>query len=113
MSVSLFFRLEYVDFLIRTKSTGQPKDLARKLKVSERTLYDVILLMRNLGAPVAYCKQKKTYYYLEEGIFVFRFQKHCKLEKFSSSKSNFSEAIVLLFFFCNLLVENATAFFLV
>ncbi|MFC5284504.1 hypothetical protein [Pedobacter alpinus] len=62
MSLQLFNRIEQVDFLISSKSTGKPKEFAKKIGLSERSLYDTINLMKKLGAPILYCKQKKTYF---------------------------------------------------
>ena len=70
-----FTRLETLDYLIRSKRTGAPRDLARRLKISERTLYDFLEVMRSLGAPIEYCKLTKTYYYTEKGSFNIRFKK--------------------------------------
>ncbi|MFD2162278.1 HTH domain-containing protein [Paradesertivirga mongoliensis] len=75
MQIELFLRLEALDFLIRTKSTGTPKSLARRLAISERTLYDSLDAMRDLGAPICYCRSKRTYYYSQQGSIGIRFRK--------------------------------------
>lgn len=107
MSIDLFFRLEYVDFLIRSKSTGKPKEFAGKLNVSERSLYDVIQLMKGLGAPIAYCKQKKTYYYTEEGNLILHFQKEKKPANLSSFASiQLGKAVVYCICLFDLFVES-------
>ena len=44
---------------ISTASTGKPKELAYKLNVSERTIYNYIHFMRNeLKAPIIYNRIK-------------------------------------------------------
>lgn len=55
--------LERVDQLIRLKSTGTPDDLSILLNVSKRSVYNIIELMKNMGAPIKYCQMRKTYYY--------------------------------------------------
>jgi predicted DNA-binding transcriptional regulator YafY len=78
MSIHLFSRLERLNFLIKSRSTGTPQALAKKLAVSERSLYVTLDLMKDLGAPICYCKQCKTYYYAEEGNLTVRFLKKSK-----------------------------------
>jgi predicted DNA-binding transcriptional regulator YafY len=68
-------RLKTLDRLIRTKATGSPKQLAKKMEISERTLFRLIDCLRSLGAPVVYCKNRACYYYEEEGLINFCFQK--------------------------------------
>lgn len=66
--------LKRMDTLIRTKATGTPNELARKLNVSPSTIYEYLLLMKNiLGAPIHYCKIRKSYYYSKRGKLNFGF----------------------------------------
>ena len=61
-------RIKRIDRLIATRSTGTPKDLADKLQLSERTIYDYInVLKEDFNAPVKYNKTTKTYYYETNG----------------------------------------------
>jgi len=55
--------LERLDDLIRKKATGTPDDLAKRLNVSTRTVYNYLHDMRSMGAPVAYDYRLQTYYY--------------------------------------------------
>jgi predicted DNA-binding transcriptional regulator YafY len=75
MAKHYFTRLEYLDYLIRLKATGTPEGLAKKLRISVRTAFGYIDLLKSLGAPIAYNKEKETYYYTENGSFHFKFQK--------------------------------------
>lgn len=75
MNVSIIKRVEKLDYLIRIKCTGNPEQLATKLNISVRTLYTTIELLKNLGAPIAYCKDRQSYYYCEDGEFCMRFIK--------------------------------------
>jgi predicted DNA-binding transcriptional regulator YafY len=70
-----FNRLEYLNYLIRLKATGSPDSLAKKLHLSVRTVFGYIDILKSLGAPIAYNKEKETYYYTENGSFYFKFQK--------------------------------------
>jgi biotin operon repressor len=60
------FLLQRVDHLVRTRATGSPKSLASLLKVSECSVYRLIDRLRNMGLPIAYDKQARTYYYEEQ-----------------------------------------------
>ena len=75
MKRDILFRIETLDFLIHTRSTGNPKKLAKRLSISVRTLYELLGLMKDLGAPICYSKPLKTYYYSESGSISFRFKK--------------------------------------
>jgi biotin operon repressor len=52
--------------LIKIKGTGSPEVLAQKLSCSERTARQKIEHLKEAGLPIAYCKQRQTYYYTEE-----------------------------------------------
>jgi hypothetical protein len=64
-------QLERLDQLIRLKATGSPKELAEKLDVSEGTVYNLMKLMRYLGANIEFCSYRNSYYY--EDRFLFKF----------------------------------------
>ena len=56
-------RLERLHLLIRRKSTGSPKELARRLFMSETTVYECIRTLKALGAPITYNLYRQTYEY--------------------------------------------------
>ncbi len=58
--------LERINNLIRTKSTGTPLQLAKKLGCCERALYDKIEELRSCGFPIEYDHERKCYYYTKE-----------------------------------------------
>ena len=66
-------QIERVDQLIRLKATGTPKELAARLELSESACYELLNLMKRLGAPVMYCRSRKCYYYEENVQFNFGF----------------------------------------
>lgn len=55
--------IERIDGMISRKSTGSPAELAQKIGVSERTLYNIIAIMKNLGAPIFYSSSRMSYCY--------------------------------------------------
>ncbi|NJN28418.1 MAG: hypothetical protein HC819_21825 [Cyclobacteriaceae bacterium] len=70
-------RLQRLDQLIRMKATGQPHELARRLKISPSTLYGHLEVLKNvLKAPVKYCHTRRSYVYDEEGRLFLGFKKN-------------------------------------
>lgn len=61
--------IDRTDALIRRKATGTPADLAAKLNQSERFVYQLINLMKNMGAPIIYCQERRSYCYEYEVEF--------------------------------------------
>ncbi|MEL6672698.1 MAG: hypothetical protein AAFR61_10925 [Bacteroidota bacterium] len=66
-------RIQYVDYMIRTKSTGRPKELASKIGISESGVYELIKLMKYMGAPIYYSNTRLSYCYEESVKFEFGF----------------------------------------
>lgn len=61
--------LEKLDRLIHVKGTGSPRELAKRVGISERSLYEYLKLMKDRGAPVAYSRERGTYFYEDNGKF--------------------------------------------
>jgi predicted DNA-binding transcriptional regulator YafY len=66
-------RFQTIDRLIQRKATGTSEQLAEKLGVSKRTIIEFINVMKELGAPIYFCKIKKSYCYKEKGHFNISF----------------------------------------
>lgn len=58
-----FNRLERLAFLIQRKATGSPEDLANRLEVSRRTIYNLIDILKGQGADIEYCRDRSSFYY--------------------------------------------------
>jgi predicted DNA-binding transcriptional regulator YafY len=56
MNASFIERIEIIDHLIRIRGTGRPEELANRLNISVRTLYETLELLKGLGAPIDYFK---------------------------------------------------------
>jgi len=69
-------KIEQADQLIRLKATGSATKFAEKLGMSKRNLHRLLDFMRELGAPIAYCKTHCRYYYEYEVEFIFGFRRH-------------------------------------
>jgi len=65
--------IEHLDLLtrmdqwIRRKGTGTPQAFAQRLGLSKASLYRHLDLLTKLGASVAYCRLRQTFYYETEG----------------------------------------------
>lgn len=59
-------RLQQVHQLIEIERTGTPTELARKLYVSERLVYNLLEQLKDFRASICYDRGRKTYYYCEE-----------------------------------------------
>jgi predicted DNA-binding transcriptional regulator YafY len=73
MPKEIICRLERIDHLIRSKATGTPVELASRLGLSERCIYNYISLLKDMGAPIKFCRLRNTYYYDSKGGFKFTF----------------------------------------
>jgi predicted DNA-binding transcriptional regulator YafY len=62
-----------LDLFIRQKGTGVPRDFARKLGISERSLYEYLKVLKDLGAPIKWSRHEQSYYYSVEGKFQISF----------------------------------------
>jgi predicted DNA-binding transcriptional regulator YafY len=75
MLPSFVTRLERLSRLIQIKATGNPKQLSHRLNISERSLYEYISLLKDMGVPVHYDRFRETYFYEDGFSFSLRFQK--------------------------------------
>ncbi len=79
-------KIERMDLLIRTNSTGRPVDFARKMGMSSRSLYNYINYMKTkLNAPVEYSSNMQSYFYKDKGSIKLGWIP----EKFNLSNNNF------------------------
>ena len=56
-------RLNRLHQLIKMCNTGSPDELAQKLHISKRHLYNVLDNLRALGAKIDYSRSDSTFYY--------------------------------------------------
>lgn len=66
-------RLERLDQLIRLKATGCADSLARRMDISRRTVYNLLEILRALGAEIAFCPHRQSFYYINDVCFDFSF----------------------------------------
>ncbi|MFK7968796.1 MAG: hypothetical protein AB8F95_00425 [Bacteroidia bacterium] len=82
-------RLKRIDRLIRRKATGSPESFAEKLDISVSHLYAIIRDMRELGAPIKYCRHRGSYYYEYEVCFLAEFFDDDQLGKLRGGTASF------------------------
>jgi biotin operon repressor len=56
-------RISMMHKLVSRQRTGTPEEFARQLGVSRTSLYELIDELRSRGAPIAYSKSAKTFFY--------------------------------------------------
>ena len=88
MQRDIFDRLTRIDYLIRIKGTGTPAQLAERLNVSERTIYDYISFMKSLGCPIKFDSYRESYFYEEEGSFIIAFHAKSRMITLGTDESN-------------------------
>ena len=56
-------RISKMHKLISRQKTGTPDEFARQLGISRTTVYELIYELRSRGAPIAYSKSARTFFY--------------------------------------------------
>jgi len=64
--IKIYKRLEYIHQLIKFQNTGPAKQLAEKLKISERTVFNLFNTLKALGYNIEYSFANNTYLFTEE-----------------------------------------------
>ena len=67
-------RVERMHQMIRYKRTGTPQQFARKMGVSQSMLYLLLKELKDLGAPIGYCKSRQSYQYIRPVELKFGFE---------------------------------------
>ena len=71
MSVLYYLkRMEFIDFLIRRKATGNLKTFAGKNRLSKNGLLQVLKEMKEISFPIKYSRSMQSYYYEKDGQMV-------------------------------------------
>jgi len=99
-------RIEYLDYLIKRKCTGTPKELAKKLGISERWLYELLNELRyDLGCPIRYSKTKRSYVYTRKGSLVIEFISEEEQRAVNAGNKIYSEFFPSLLYKCSMYVQ--------
>ena len=62
-SIKNLKRLQQLHQLIENERTGSPRELAGKMRISERSVYKLIDYLKDYSANINYDRSRKTYYY--------------------------------------------------
>jgi transcriptional antiterminator len=54
-------RLNQLQSLVLYSNTGSPKDLAKKFKISERTVRRMVDQLKNKNNPIEFCRKSNSY----------------------------------------------------
>ena len=84
-------RIEKMHSMILTKRTGSPDDFARKLGLSRSMMYYWIKDLKELGAPIAYCRSRNSFTYIYPVDFIVKFE-----EQLPNNHLNNSRELVFL-----------------
>ena len=63
MTIKQIERLRRLHHFIKTRQTGSPKELAKRLHISERQVYNMIDYLKDTGAEIKYSRSEQTYFY--------------------------------------------------
>ncbi|MDF1694684.1 MAG: hypothetical protein P1U56_02580 [Saprospiraceae bacterium] len=81
--------IERIDQLIKMKATGSARDLARRTNLSKSTIYEILDIMKCMGAEIEYCTCRKSYYYVEDKTLAIGFVNKSKIYGGRSVVSSF------------------------
>ncbi len=59
-------RLQQIHSLIDKECSGSPVELALRMRISERLVYNLIEQLKDFNAPICYDRSRKTYYYRDD-----------------------------------------------
>jgi len=62
-------RLQRLHQLIEQEVTGSPKELANRMRISERLVYNLIEQFKEYNANICYDRRRRTYYYCDDFQF--------------------------------------------
>ena len=65
--------LERIHGYIARKGTGPPRIFARKIGISERSLYRILAELKENGIDIQYDKVRETYVYLSETTILIKY----------------------------------------
>ena len=73
-------RVQQIHRMIKFKRTGTPEEFAGKLGLSVSTMYGIIKELKTLGAPIGYCRFRRSFLYTQPVEFTIGFVGPTRLE---------------------------------
>lgn len=71
-----FDKIIHINELICKETTGNAYELGKKIEKSRASVFTYIAFMKKHGAPIHYCKLRRTYYYKSNEKYKLSF---CKI----------------------------------
>lgn len=71
--------IERIDQLIKMKATGNATQLASRVGVSRSTIFEILDVMKAMGAEIEYSKTKISFYYKTEKVLAIGFVDKSKI----------------------------------
>lgn len=65
-SIKNLERLQQLHELIDSKNTGSPGELAEKMNISKRLVFNLLDQLKDFEASICYSRKNRTYYYCED-----------------------------------------------
>ena len=76
MAITVYIeRIQRLDQLISMRATGTPQQLADRLAISRRMLYEYIHTLEDMGGSIAYNRAARSYYYTNDARLEIKFKK--------------------------------------
>lgn len=63
MTYKILNRLQFLDQLIRQQRTGNAQELAEKLHIRRRHVYNLLDNLKDIGLEIEYSREKKSFIY--------------------------------------------------
>lgn len=68
-------KIKHFIHLVQKERTGNPAEVAKRIEVSERMIYNYVSILKNdFDAPIDYNRYKQSYCFLEEGSLVWEWE---------------------------------------
>ena len=65
-------KIKHFIYLVKKGRTGSPEEVAKKIDVSERMIYNYVGILKNeFNVPIDYNRYKKTYFFQESGKLIW------------------------------------------
>ena len=71
--MKFFDKITKINDLICKEKTGNSYELAKKIGKSRSTVFIYLGYMRKIGAPIYYCRYRRSYYYKNNEKYKFGF----------------------------------------
>jgi predicted DNA-binding transcriptional regulator YafY len=62
-------QIERILYLAERESTGNLRELSRRLEVSERTVKRIVQYLRDEGIPIVFCRKTNSYILSENKVY--------------------------------------------